>query len=150
MLRRIGFRTVIVWSSLLGALTLVAMVFVDAATPVWISFAVLLISGALRSIGFTAYTTLQFVDVPGEQTNAANSLSSTMRQVAIALGVAVASVLIHLGLAVSAGLGQPDAFGYRWAFIPAALIMLSPVIGGWLLPRDAGHAATRRAAPKPA
>ena len=142
LLKRLPFRTVIAGATIGGILCLVAFAFFTPTTPPVVMAAVLLVSGVFRSVGFTGFNTLQFSDVPPELLPSANTVAATVSQVAVALGVAVASTIV--GLTQSLGLTGADP--YRWAFgILAALavVALVDVLG---LPRSAGDAARRRAA----
>ncbi|GAA4393199.1 MFS transporter [Tsukamurella soli] len=142
LIRRLGFRRTLVWSNILGGAVLLAFVAVTRTTPVWLIVVLLVVSGAFRSIGFSAYNTVQFADVPERLLSSANTLSSTLQQVATALGVAVVAVAVRIGGAV-AGPGHAE-LGYRLAFIVAAAIMLVPLAGSLTLPADAGAHATHR------
>ena len=51
---------------------------------------ILYLSGALRSIGFTAYNSLAFSDVDGEDLTHANTLNASVQELAAGLGIAVA------------------------------------------------------------
>ena len=145
LIRRLGFRTVIIWSNALGAAVLLLLVLVDASTSIVLTVAILLVSGALRSIGFSAYNTIQFVDVPPRLTNGANTLSSTMQQLSVGLGVAVAALLVRLGTALADAVAGQPLLGYRWAFVGAALLLLVPLVEALRMPAHAGSAATARA-----
>lgn len=145
LIRRLGFKRVIVGSNALGALTYVACVFLDPATPIWVVAVALFFSGVFRSIGFSGYNSLQFSDVPAAAMSSANTLVSTMQQVAVGLGIAVAALVIRLTTAVASALSPADAWlGYRWALVVVALLLVFPVVEAALLPRHAGEHATRR------
>lgn len=144
LIKRLGFRRVIVWSNALGALVLLLMVFVDPSTPVALTAALLVISGALRSIGFSGYNTIQFVDVNAELKNRANTLASTMQQVAAGLGIAVAALLVRLGTGLAESVAHESWLGYRWAFVGAAALLLFPLIEAARMPAEAGSHATVR------
>jgi hypothetical protein len=57
--------------------------------------AILFVSGLCRSMQFTSYNTLAFADVPQTEMNAANTLSSTMFQLTMGVGIAVGAVALH-------------------------------------------------------
>jgi EmrB/QacA subfamily drug resistance transporter len=142
LIKRFGFRRVLVWSNGIGAGILLLLALVDARTPLAVTVVLLVASGAIRSIGFSGYNTIQFVDVPAELTNGANTLSSTMQQVATGLGIAVAALLVRLGSALAgASVGHP-ALGYRWAFVGAAALLLFPLAEAARMPAHAGSHAT--------
>ncbi len=143
IIRRLGFRRTLVWSIVAGGATLLAFAWVHSSTPAPLIAALLVLSGVVRSIGFSAYNTLMFADVPRELLPAANGLSATLQQVGTALGVAAAAAAVRLGTSVAG----PDAvdLGYRLAFVPFAALLLVPLAGALRLPASAGeHAAARR------
>ncbi|RDB47586.1 MFS transporter [Tsukamurella tyrosinosolvens] len=143
IIRVLGFRRTLVWSIVAGAATLLAFVWVHASTPATVIAALLVFSGVVRSIGFSAYNTVMFADVPRDLLPAANGLSATLQQVGTALGIAAAAAAARLGT----GLAGPDAveLGYRIAFVPFAALLLLPLAGALRLPANAGeHAAVRR------
>ncbi|MDD0858959.1 MFS transporter [Arthrobacter alpinus] len=107
LIRRFGFRRVLLLSNAGGALVLVACAFLNPDTPLSIIAAVLFVSGVLRSIGFSAYNTLQFVDVPKARMAGANTLSSTIAQIATGLGIAVGALILRAAQALLEG--TPDA-----------------------------------------
>jgi EmrB/QacA subfamily drug resistance transporter len=144
LIRRFGFRTVLVYSNSLGMLVLLAFVAVGPQAPIPLIVLLLIVSGVFRSLGFSAYNTLQFADVEPEETNNANTLASALQQVAIALGLASAAVFVRASTAVAQGATGSPLPGYHWAFILAAALLLLPLAGALRLPRDAGARAIAR------
>jgi EmrB/QacA subfamily drug resistance transporter len=143
LIKRLGFRTVLIWSNLLGAVVLIGLVLVDPHTPIVLTVVLLVISGALRSIGFSGYNTIQFVDVTPAMKNGANTLASTMQQLAAGLGIAVAALLVRLGTSLSEYAAHDYHLGYRWAFVGAAALLLIPLFEAVRMPHAAGQNATR-------
>lgn len=142
IIRALGFKRTLIWSVLAGAASLLAFTWVDAATPGPLIAALLVFSGAVRSIGFSAYNTMMFADVPRELLSSANGLSATLQQVGTALGVAAVAAAVRAGT----GMAGPDEveWGYRLAFIPLAALLIVPLVGALRLPAAAGAAAARR------
>ena len=129
IIKRWGFRTVLIFSNTAGGLVLASFLFVRAETPLVLIALLLFVSGALRSLGFSAYNTLQFVDISPEQTSNANVLSATLHQLGMSLGIAVAVIAMTLA---------PTA---NWSFPLAAALFLIPLSGAVALPRDGGSRA---------
>jgi EmrB/QacA subfamily drug resistance transporter len=145
LLRRFGFRGVLVWSVLGGAVVLAGLAFVGPSTPVPVLAAALVLSGALRSVGFSAYNSLAFADVDAEQLRGANVLSATLQQVAGALGVAVGALLLRLGQALGPDVPGADGLvAYRVAFVALALLLLVPLRDAVRMPVAAGAQVTGR------
>lgn len=145
LIRRFGFRRVIVWANLCGALVYVGCVFLTPETPIVVTAVLLFASGVFRSIGFSGYNSVQFADVPPEQTSRANTLASTMQQVAIGLGIAAAALIVRVTtLAASAVDPSQPELGYRWAFAVVAVLLVFPAIEAARMPVHAGAAAASR------
>ncbi|HEY4268342.1 MAG TPA: MFS transporter [Galbitalea sp.] len=136
MLRRWGFRNVVVIATVGAVASLVLTALVGRSTPVALIVLLMLFSGITRSIGFTAYNTLAFADVPGDRMTQANTLSSTLQQLAAGLGVAVGAIALRAGLSIAGGQGMVAA--YRIAFAILAALTLIAVVEAVVLSRDAG------------
>ena len=146
LIRRFGFRRVILGANLCGAVVFVLCAFVDSSTPLSVTVALLFASGVFRSIGFSGYNSVQFADVPTALTSGANTLASTMQQLAVGLGIAVAALIVR---ATTAGASAVDPgateLGYRWAFAVLALLLVVPTIEAWRMSALSGaEVAARR------
>jgi EmrB/QacA subfamily drug resistance transporter len=140
LLRRFGFRAVLVGSVGLGVLTTLACGLLYRDTPIVIIAVLLTAGGALRSIGFTAYNTITFADVGSEEMVHANTLSATVQQLASGISIAVAASALRLGDAVRALFGQAGSvhFPYAFAFVAVTLLLVPALIEAVRLPRTAG------------
>ncbi|WP_226761072.1 MFS transporter [Arthrobacter sp. SO3] len=149
LIRRFGFKPVLVFASLASAATFALCALLDAGTPEPLIFALLVASGAFRSIGFSAYASVQYADVVPVQLPSANAVSATLVQLATAAGIAIGALLIRvygaggplLGGAGAAG-GDPAA-PYRAAFLAIAVVMLLSTLDSLTLPRHAGAEVSR-------
>jgi MFS family permease len=144
LIRRLGFRRILIWSNGLGMLVLLAFVAIGPDAPLPVLILLLIVSGVFRSVGFSAYNTLQFADIEPEETTNANTLASALQQVAVALGLAVVAVFVRASTAVSEGVTGSPLPGYHWAFALAAALLVLPLVGAFRLPHDAGARATVR------
>ena len=138
LIGRLGFGVVMIGSGLGVALTLGLVALMAADTPLWWMVAVFGASGAFRSTGFTAYGTIQFAEIGVDGMQAANTLSSTLVQVAAGVGVAVAAVLVRL-VPGTEGSIEP----YRWALLVVAAIAALSCIGAFRLPGGAAEDVRR-------
>lgn len=130
LIRRFGFRLVIIGSALGGAVMFACCAFLSRDTPTFVIALVLFGSGVFRSIGFSGYNSLQFADIGERQMAGANTLSSTIGQVAAALGVAFGALALRVGDGVLAAVA-PDLgvlANYHFVFAVMAVIMLFPVL----------------------
>jgi len=143
ILRAFGFRRVLIVNAALQALTLFGCAALTVGTPPAVTAALLCVSGASRSMHFTALGTLPFADVPAEEMNVANLIYSSSFQAAFAFGVAFAAALLKLG-----DLTTPLPLGpFRFAFAALGLVMLAVMLNHARLAPDAGASVTRRAQP---
>ena len=140
LLRRFGFRTVLLGSVAGTLLCLVLFALLSPAVPVALIAILAVVSGAFRSIGFTAYNTIQFADIEQPQLGSANTLSSTLAQMSAGLGIAVAASSLRLTDAAAAGALSP----YRAAFLVLAALSIISAVSVLRLSKDAaGHVTAR-------
>lgn len=146
MIRRAGFRTILVGNGILQALTMLGCAALAPATPTAIILALLVLSGASRSLQFTALNSLAFSDVPEPKMAMANTLFSIAFQMSLGFGVALGAGLIRLGVAVTGGdAAAPELGDFRIAFCLLAALTLAAALSHVRLPRDAGAAVSGRA-----
>lgn len=102
ILRRWGFRTVLVANAAISALSVLVCAFFGDATPFELIFVILLIGGFFRSLQYTALNSIAFADISAPRMSAATSFSSMVQQISNGMGVAFAAVALNL-VAVSRG-----------------------------------------------
>lgn len=146
LMRGLGIRTVLLIALAMSIAGLVAMAFLRATTPLTVIVVVLAVSGIFRSVGFSAYNSVAFADVPAERMTHANTLHATLQELGAGLGIAVGALLVRLGDPVGAALGLADdpATPYRVAFVLLGVILLVPLVEALLLPPTAGRSVTGR------
>ncbi|WP_454809623.1 MFS transporter [Paenarthrobacter nitroguajacolicus] len=137
LIRRFGFKPVLVFASFASAVTFALCAFLDARTPEPLIFALLLFSGAFRSIGFSAYASVQYADIVPGQLPSANAISATLVQLAAAAGIAVGALFLRL-FETSQMFGADQVAAYKGAFIAMALLMLISTGDSLALHRHAG------------
>lgn len=137
LIRRFGFKPVLVFASLASAVTFALCAFLTAQTPEPIIFLLLLLSGAFRSIGFSAYASVQYADIVPEQLPSANAISATLVQLAAGAGIAVGALFLRLFDATHL-FGPDHGAAYKGAFIAMAVLMLASTLDSLMLHRNAG------------
>jgi len=146
LLKRFRVVPIIVVATVALAATFVAAALVGPDTSPVVVAGVLLLSGVFRSVGFTAYNTLQFADVPAEMIGPANAIASITSQLAVGLGVAATALAVRVAdLVASADGPAPAASGYQAALIVLAVLALLSLIEGLRLPTGTGDALRTRA-----
>ena len=83
LLRRFGFRQILIWNGLLASASLAATALFTPETPHLIISAALLMFGLVRSLQFTSLNAITYADVPADKTAAATSLASVSQQVSL-------------------------------------------------------------------
>jgi MFS family permease len=144
LIRRLGFKRLLLINGALNVLALLACAFLTPHTPVWLIMLILYLGGVFRSIQFTAVSTLAFADVPSAQMSYANTLFSTATQLAVGLGITLGAIGIRIGEKVSDAIGMAAIPGisFRLAFVVIALICLVGMFDTLRLTKDAGSAVS--------
>ena len=103
--------------------------------PVAVTALLLFIGGMSRSMQFTALNTLAFSEMPQAQMSAANTLFSTMSQLALGMGVALGAIAIRIGEwgVPLLGLESVPGAAYRLAFLVVGLVSLIGMLDTFLL-----------------
>ncbi len=96
MLARFGYRNVLVINTaIIGLITLVFTTF-TSTTPLWEIVLIMFFFGFMISTQFTSMNTLVFADIIKTETSNASTIASTMQQMSMSFGVAIASLLAAL------------------------------------------------------
>jgi EmrB/QacA subfamily drug resistance transporter len=127
LMRRFGIRNVLLVNGIASVVSFGLLALMSAALPMAAIVAILYVSGALRSIGFTAYNSLAFADVDGRDLTHANTLNASVQELASGFGIAVAAMILSL-------LG-----GYPWTYVVLGAVMATTLIETLRLPPDAGR-----------
>jgi hypothetical protein len=142
LLRRFGFRAVLLVALISAAAATAVTGLLTASTPVVVLAGVLVAGGVFRSIGFTCYNTIAFADVDAADLTHANTLLATISQLAQGVAIAAAALALRCGNALRGGFGQAGSAHapYLIAFVIMAGLLVVPLVEAWRLPRTAGVA----------
>ena len=141
VLRRFGFRRVLLINGTLCAFTVAMFAGFTAATPHVVIILLLLLSGCLRSLQFTSLQAITFADVEPRDISQAASISSMLQRLAQSLGIAMAAYLLQVSGALQ-GHATLVAADFPLTFIALALLALvAPLLHRRLSP-DAGVAVS--------
>ena len=143
ILRRLGFRTVLIGNGLITAAAIMAIAVIGPGTPVVVTVAILCIGGAARSMQLTAINTLAYADVPPERMSGANTLFNMMQQISLGLGVAIGVAALHAARAWFGGSGPTTTVEFHAAFGIAGLVALVSMLDSIKLARDTGLLVSR-------
>jgi EmrB/QacA subfamily drug resistance transporter len=95
ILRRFGFRTVIIFNAFVSGAFVMACGFFTALTPWPVIVSVLLVGGFFRSLEFTAFNALGYADIPRPRISQATSFAAVAQQVAVASGISLAALSLE-------------------------------------------------------
>ncbi|HTI16662.1 MAG TPA: DHA2 family efflux MFS transporter permease subunit [Trinickia sp.] len=139
VMRRFGFRKVLIVNGAFAAATLAAMGLLRPSTPhAWI-LVLLFISGLSRSLQFTAVNTLSFADVPKPKMSSASTLNSALMQVTMGMGVAFGALALRAASWLHGHNGAPlTATDFGLAFFFVGALGLVAIIDAFSLAADAG------------
>src|SRR5580692_5838109 len=92
ILRRFGYRRVLIANTVCLGLMIFMFSSVDVGTPVWAIVTMAFAYGFLTSLQYTSMNTLAYADVNERQASSASTIASTVQQMAVSFGVAAASL----------------------------------------------------------
>ena len=92
LLERLGYRGVLVSNTIIIGLLILSFAAIGLHTTVVEIVGLAFLYGGFTSLQYTSMNTLVFADVTEEEASAASSISSTMQQMAISFGVAIAGM----------------------------------------------------------
>jgi EmrB/QacA subfamily drug resistance transporter len=150
VLRRFGFRSVLITNGVLTAGWMLGCALLFSHTPRTVILAVLFVNGLCRSMQFTCLSTLAFADIPKPDLSSATSFFSMITQMSMGMGVAVGAILLRVaGLLDGNAHGNPTTKEFHIAFVMVAALTLLATIDCFTLDRNAGAAISQpRLAPE--
>ena len=107
ILSAIGYRWVLISNTIILGLLLLLFATIGLHTPVWIIVLQAFFYGAFTSLQYTSMNTLVYADTTDPESSAASSIASTMQQMSISFGVAIAG--LTTAFFVPAGQSSPAA-----------------------------------------
>ena len=94
IVRRFGFRRLLVWNALICAVMLAVYGLFRPAWPHMLIISLLLVTGFFRSLQFTCINAVGYSDIPQQRMSRATSLSSAAQQLSLSVGVALAAAML--------------------------------------------------------
>ena len=95
IIRRFGMRRVLMVNGAIAAAGVAACALLAPSLPIALTVAVLLLAGASRSMQFTAMLFTTFAEISHEERSPASVLSALTQQMAMAVGVAGAALILN-------------------------------------------------------
>ncbi len=144
LVKRFGYRNVLIVNGVLSCAMFAAKASFTATMPVLVMFGILLVSGFMRSLQFSALNTLAYADIDSADIARANALYTVLQQLFLAIGVAVAAFLLDARL-WWAGRDELVAGDFSFALIVVAVVSSLAVFSYVKLDANAGSSISGRA-----
>jgi len=146
ILKRFGFRPVLVVNAVVSAAFLGACAWFSATTPFAVMVAVLVVGGFFRSLQFTSTNVLAYAQVDQQRMSRATALAAVGQQLSLSAGVALGGATVELTV-----WSKADAAITAADFPPAFLLVAAiSAVSAFLfarLPPDAGAELAHRTPP---
>jgi EmrB/QacA subfamily drug resistance transporter len=138
LLRRFGYRQVLVVNTVLIAAGIACYSFVGPAAPIWVIVVMGLALGLFNSLQFSSLNTMAYADIEAVDASMASTIASTLQQMSLSFGLATASLITIFFLAE---LPQSDHAAVTNALhhgylVMAGMTLLSSVSFWWLRKND--------------
>jgi MFS family permease len=137
VLRRFGFRKVMLVNPILAGATIAALVFIVPGLPQAAVWGLLFVAGIVRSIQFSSQSSLTVAEIPPELNADASTLASIFLQASSSLSVVLATGALN-GAMWLAGEGTPGLTAFRGTFVAMALLSAAAAWYFRALPVNAG------------
>ena len=138
ILRRWGYRNVLIANAAIAAIFSAMPAGFSAATPALLISSIFFVGGLARSMQFTALNTISFADVPEEKLSRATSFASVVQELSGAVGVSIAALGLELMMRIEGtAIMTPSIFPAVFLTI-AAISAASAGVCAWKLDRNAG------------
>ncbi|RXZ38964.1 MFS transporter [Oxalobacteraceae bacterium CAVE-383] len=143
LLKRYGFRRVLVYNTFFGAASLAVIGLFTSTTPYAVMMITLLLGGCFRSVQFTSVNALAYADIPAKDLSQATSIASVAQQLSIGLGVTIGGLALQASMEWQ-GHEKLVPADFWPAFLAVAIVSASSVLFNLSLARDAGAELANR------
>ena len=147
ILKRFGFRSVLLFNAVVSAATLAVQGLFTPQTPHLLILALLLAGGFFRSLQFTSLNALSYSDIPAREMGSATSLYTVAQQLSLAVGVVCAASVLEFAQYLRGDLVL-SVTDFAYAFFAVAFISALSVFSHLKLAPDAGSEVSGRGVAK--
>ena len=138
LLRRFGFRGVLMGNAVISGVLILGPAFFIQVTPVPVIVAVLVAGGLSRSLQFTSINAIGYAEVPAERLSSATSFTAVLQQLSGSVGITLAAMGLEICGALR-GTSAPDLGNFPYVFALLAGLALSSAAIFARLHKDAGQ-----------
>jgi len=138
VLRRFGFRGVLLVNGVLSGASFAIYALLTPAMAHWVIMLLLAAGGFFRTLQFTALGSLAFADIDQSQMTRASTTSAMCQQLVQSIGVGLAAAFVHF-VQLSRGEDHLTWQAISPGFLAVGGVSLISLAWFVALPRDAGH-----------
>lgn len=144
LLRRFGYRQILVVNTICVGLTIGLFALVGPETPLALIVVFGLMQGFFNSMQFSSMNSLAFADIDDKDSSMASTISSSFQQLSMSFGLAIGSLVAgwYLG-----NVPQTDRVlvtnALHHAFLTLSVITVMSSVAFWRLRRDDGESISR-------
>jgi EmrB/QacA subfamily drug resistance transporter len=146
VLKRFGFRRVLVVNGLIASVLLAAFGLFRPTTAHAVIVAVLFVSGCFRSLQFTSLNAISYAEIDARAMGQASTLAGMVQQLSLSLGIAIGGYLLQLAGLVR-GAPATDVHNFYFAFLGVGAVAAVSSFVMARLPHEAGAEMAGRAQP---
>jgi EmrB/QacA subfamily drug resistance transporter len=139
LLRSVGYRGVLVSNTVILGVLLMVFATIGLRTPVWAIVLQAFLYGGFTSLQYTSMNTLVYADITEQDTSSVSSIASTMQQMSISFGVAIAGLATAFFIPTSHSNPAEMIHGIHKALIALGILtILSTIVFRSLKSGDGG------------
>ena len=143
VLRRFGYRNVLVYNALMSSAFLAACATFVSGMPFAAMIAILLSGGFFRSLQFTSINSIAYAEIEPAKMSRATAMVAAAQQLSLSTGVAVGALVVELTLRLRHETSM-GIYDFPPAFLFVSLLSASAVFIFARLPLDAGSELSGR------
>ncbi len=144
MLKRFGYRQVLIVNTLLVACGIASYSLVGPSTPLFVIVGMGLALGLFNSLQFSSMNSMAYADIDADDTAMASTLASTLQQMSMSFGLAFGSLITAYFLN---GLPQSDRVAVttslHYAFLSLAVLTVAASAAFWSLRPEDGESVSK-------
>ncbi|QKJ61342.2 MFS transporter [Serratia fonticola] len=125
ILRRFGYRNVLIYSTFFVGMAIMTLGLFDQNTPIYFLAINLFLIGFVNSLRFTAMSSLTLADLYDEKASSGNSLMSVSQQLSTTFGVAISAVLLRMFQAPADSMHLDLVDSFRMTFVILGVITIA-------------------------
>jgi len=145
LLRRVGYRAVLISNTLLIGVLLALFATIGIGTRVWFIVLLAFCYGACTSLQYTSMNTLVYADTSDQEASNASSIFATVQQMSISFGVAIAGLTTAFFLPSSASSNRLIFIhGIHSALIALGVLTVATTVLFGKLRKDDGSVVSHR------